>query len=64
VVNPNQVVQGLIDLRAQLPDAIEIWAGGSAPVLRRRPPQDVYVLPSLIDIGPAVSEWRARHASA
>ena len=63
VVNPNQVVAGLIDLRAQLPDATEIWAGGSAPVLRRRPPRNVCVLLSLTDIGPAVSEWRARHAS-
>jgi DNA-binding transcriptional MerR regulator/methylmalonyl-CoA mutase cobalamin-binding subunit len=62
VVNPNQVLAGLADLREQLPPAIEIWAGGSAPVLRRRPPREVRVLNSLADVGPAVAAWRAAHA--
>jgi MerR family transcriptional regulator, light-induced transcriptional regulator len=64
VVNPNQVVAGLGDLRAQLPRSIEIWAGGSAPVLRRRPPRGVRVMQSLADIGPALVTWRAEHAAA
>jgi DNA-binding transcriptional MerR regulator/methylmalonyl-CoA mutase cobalamin-binding subunit len=59
VVNPNQVLAGLADLRAQLPRSIAIWVGGSAPVLRRRPPTDILVLESLADIGPAVAAWRA-----
>ena len=63
VVNPNQVVAGLGDLREQLPAAVEIWAGGSAPVLRRRPPRDVRVLEALSQIGPAVADWRAHSAS-
>jgi DNA-binding transcriptional MerR regulator/methylmalonyl-CoA mutase cobalamin-binding subunit len=63
VVNPNQVVAGLGDLREQLPPAIEIWAGGSAPVLRRRPPRDVRVLEALSQIGPAVAEWRAHYSA-
>ena len=62
VVNPNQVVAGLADLRGQLPRRIEIWAGGSAPVLRRRPLRDVRVLESLADIAPALVRWRAEHA--
>jgi methylmalonyl-CoA mutase cobalamin-binding subunit len=63
VVNPNQVVAGLGDLREQLPAAVEIWAGGSAPVLRRRPPRHVRVLEGLSQIGPAVAEWRVHNAS-
>jgi hypothetical protein len=53
------VLTGLAELRAQLPAATEIWAGGSAPVLRRRPPRDVRVLETLHDIAPAVAAWRA-----
>jgi DNA-binding transcriptional MerR regulator/methylmalonyl-CoA mutase cobalamin-binding subunit len=63
VVNPNQVVSGLAELRAQLPQATEVWAGGSAPVLHRRPPRDVRVLGSLADIGPAVVAWRMRQSA-
>jgi hypothetical protein len=63
IVNPNQVLDGLADLRSHLPDSIEIWAGGSAPILRRRPPPDIRVLMALEDIEPAVAEWRQRHAS-
>lgn len=39
VMNPNQVVDGLTELRAKLPRSIEIWAGGRCPVLQRRPRQ-------------------------
>jgi len=62
-VNPNHVIAGLADLREQLSRSIEIWAGGSAPVLRRRPPRHVRVLDSLTDVGPALADWRARHAA-
>jgi MerR family transcriptional regulator, light-induced transcriptional regulator len=64
VVNPNHVIAGLTDLRAQLPRSIEIWAGGAAPVLRRRPPPEARVLQSLTDVGPALAHWRARHAAS
>jgi DNA-binding transcriptional MerR regulator/methylmalonyl-CoA mutase cobalamin-binding subunit len=62
VVNPNQVLAGLAELRAQLPAATEIWVGGSAPVLRRRPPSDVRVIESLDEVAPAIAAWRAAHA--
>lgn len=33
---PHQIVASLAELRARLPAAVALWAGGSAPVLRRR----------------------------
>lgn len=64
VVSPNQVLDGLAELRAHLPDSIEIWAGGSAPVLSRRPPPEIRVLVSLSDVTPAAADWRDRHGYA
>lgn len=57
-----QVLEALADLRAELPANTEIWVGGRCPVLRKRPPQHVQVL-ELNEIGAALAEWRARHAS-
>lgn len=64
VVNPYQVIESLKELRAQLPVATELWAGGSSPVLQRRPPAGVRVLGRLDDVGPAVAGWRAEHRPA
>jgi len=64
VVNPYQVTESLKELRAQLPATTELWAGGSSPVLQRRPPAGVRVLASLDDVGPAVAGWRAERRSA
>ena len=58
-LNPNQVIDGLAELRGKLPPAVEIWAGGSCPILYRRPPRDVRTLRGLSDITPAVTGWRA-----
>ena len=63
-VNPYQVGESLKELRAQLPASIELWAGGTNPVLRRRPPPGVHVIAGLPDVGPAVAAWRAEHRSA
>ncbi len=60
-LNANQVVDGLTELRAQLPPATEIWAGGQCPVLKRKPPAAVAILPLLSDIGPGLRRWRAAH---
>jgi hypothetical protein len=35
-LQPNQVVDGLAELRSKLPPAVALWVGGSAPVLHRR----------------------------
>ena len=58
-LNANQVLDGLTELRARLPATVDVWAGGRCPVLHRRPPAGVTVLPSLSDIAPAVRQWRA-----
>ncbi|MBI5275805.1 MAG: cobalamin B12-binding domain-containing protein [Burkholderiales bacterium] len=52
--NPSHVLRGLEELRGMLPTSVRIWAGGSAPVLRRRLPagvrgvQDVQDVPHLL----------------
>jgi len=55
-----QVTDGLAQLRARLPDDVEIWAGGSAASLARRPPPGVHVLQGLEAIHLEVEAWRAR----
>jgi len=64
VMNPNQVVDGLTELRAKLPRSVEIWAGGKCPILQRRPPADVRVISELTDLSDALSEWRYRRERA
>ncbi len=58
-MNPNQVVDGLTELRTKLPAAVEVWAGGSAPVLHRRRVDGVLPLGSLDLIAGEVERWRA-----
>jgi DNA-binding transcriptional MerR regulator/methylmalonyl-CoA mutase cobalamin-binding subunit len=58
VVNPYQVGESLKELRLQLPDRVELWAGGTSPVLHRRPPAGVRVIGGLPDVGPAIGGWR------
>jgi len=57
-INPNHVLAALEELRHKLPSAVELWAGGTSPVLRRRPPAGVQVLQSLEEVAPAVARWR------
>ncbi len=57
-MNPNQVVDGLTELRSKLPSAVELWVGGSAPVLHRRRVAGVTALASLQDIHPQIERWR------
>ena len=57
-MNPNQVVDGLTELRAKLPAEVEIWVGGSAPVLHRRSVPGVMALGSLEDIRVQIERWR------
>lgn len=62
-ISANQVVDGLTELRSKLPAATEIWAGGSSPILRRRPPSGVVVLRDLNEIESQVRRWRATRAA-
>jgi MerR family transcriptional regulator, light-induced transcriptional regulator len=59
IVNGNQVLDSIAELRDKLPEPVDLWAGGSSPILRRRPPAGVTVLPDLQDIQPAIVRWRA-----
>ena len=63
-LNPNQVIDGIVELRAKLPPTTAIWVGGSCSALVRRVPADVLALRSLNDIAPALATWRSTHRSA
>lgn len=57
-MNPNQIHDGLVELRQMLPPQIQVWAGGTAPVLHRRPVEGVLALGSLESIAAALGDWR------
>lgn len=57
-MNARYAVQGLAELRAQLPAKVALWAGGNCPALERRTPEGVLRLHALADIGPALQQWR------
>jgi DNA-binding transcriptional MerR regulator len=57
-INPNQVVANLTELRSKLPSSITVWAGGSAPVLHRRPVDGVMPMASLDQIPGELRRWR------
>ncbi|MDO8420456.1 MAG: MerR family transcriptional regulator [Rubrivivax sp.] len=58
-LNPNQVVDGLAELRAKLPAHVQLWAGGSAPVLVRRAVPGVRALASLDELPAELRRWRS-----
>ena len=58
----NAVTDGLAELRAKLPRATELWAGGQSPALARRSPPGIQVFRDLTEIAPAVARWRSRRA--
>jgi MerR family transcriptional regulator, light-induced transcriptional regulator len=57
-MNPNHVVDGLMELNLLLPDAVEVWVGGQAPSLRRRNIERAIVLNDLKSITDAIQRWR------
>lgn len=59
-MSPNAVADGLAELRAKLPAAVAVWAGGSAPVLYRRPVEGVEAFNSLAEVPGAVRSFRSR----
>jgi methanogenic corrinoid protein MtbC1 len=58
----NAVTDGLAELRAKLPRATELWAGGQSPALARRSPPGIQVFRDLTEIAPTVARWRSRRA--
>lgn len=61
VVNQNQVLDSLTELREKLPRSVELWVGGNCPILQRRPPMGIQVLSELQAIHPAIRRWRDTH---
>lgn len=61
-MNPNDVVSSLAELRAKLPADVELWAGGAAPALHRRPVAGVRPIASIARLHDELAAWRARHA--
>jgi MerR family transcriptional regulator, light-induced transcriptional regulator len=61
--NPNYVVNGLEELRSKLGSHIDIWAGGSCPILHRRQIEGVTAVSALQDIAAQVALWRSKHAA-
>lgn len=57
-MNPNQVVDGLAELRAKLPGDVGLWAGGNAPVLVRRAVPGVLAFTSLDEVAGELHRWR------
>jgi DNA-binding transcriptional MerR regulator/methylmalonyl-CoA mutase cobalamin-binding subunit len=49
----------LADLRAQLPDSVEIWAGTPQPAMLRRGVAGVTLLDNLAQVRTEVARWRA-----
>jgi DNA-binding transcriptional MerR regulator/methylmalonyl-CoA mutase cobalamin-binding subunit len=62
VLTPTAVTEGLAELRGKLPRSVEVWAGGAAPVLHRRPIAGVVALASLAQLGPETRRWRGERA--
>ncbi|HEV2609180.1 MAG TPA: MerR family transcriptional regulator [Noviherbaspirillum sp.] len=61
-MNPNQVLEGLADLRSKLAPSVRIWVGGGSSVLYRRPPEFVRVV-DLHEVRHLIEEWRGQHAA-
>ena len=61
---PNQVVDGLTELRSKLPARVGVWAGGSAPVLHRRRIDGVLPLSSFEPLAAELQRWRSASAAA
>jgi methanogenic corrinoid protein MtbC1 len=62
--NPNQVLDGLAELRAQLQPDVEVWAGGRSGILHRREVPGVTILSDLKDLASHVDRWRSANATA
>ncbi len=56
--NPNYVANGLEELRQKLPRSVDIWVGGSCPVLTRKSIDGVMALTDLSSLGQYVNAWR------
>jgi DNA-binding transcriptional MerR regulator len=56
-----KATDGLQELRAMLPAAVLLWAGGAAAARIRKPIIGVQLIPSLVRMIELTKEWRAEH---
>lgn len=59
-MNPNHVVDALTELRSKLPAHVDVWAGGAAPALHRRPVPGVKPLATFGELRAELQDWRTR----
>lgn len=59
-MNPNQIVDSLVELRTKLPASIELWAGGAAPALHRRPVAGVRPIARIEQSCDELAAWQSR----
>jgi DNA-binding transcriptional MerR regulator/methylmalonyl-CoA mutase cobalamin-binding subunit len=59
-INPNQVIDGLNELKAKLAPGVEIWAGGENQALKKRAPEHIVVLNELLNISQQIRVWREK----
>jgi DNA-binding transcriptional MerR regulator len=62
-MNTRHVLDALKDLRARLPEPVELWAGGGNAALRRRTQPYVRVL-VLAEVANALADWRHRQRTS
>jgi MerR family transcriptional regulator, light-induced transcriptional regulator len=62
-MRPEAARRSLVELRAQLPGRVAIWAGGQIWARRKRGISGVSLISSLQEIPQIVSDWRMRHHS-
>jgi hypothetical protein len=55
----NRVRDGLAQLASSVPEGVEIWCGGSSPILRRLKIPGVSVL-ALDEVAGRLATWRAQ----
>lgn len=60
----NGAWDGLAELRATLPTAVEVWAGGAAMKMGRRPPDNVRIMRDLDAVRDTLTTWRLIRAGA
>jgi DNA-binding transcriptional MerR regulator len=56
---PGALKEGVAQLRAALPDPVELWCGGTGAARLKRPAPGVRVIGELAAIREALAEWRA-----
>ncbi len=57
-MGPNPIIDGLAELAAKLPPAVQVWAGGSAPVLHRRSVPRVRAMAGFEGLAGELQRWR------